>query len=236
MAGHAGHDINYIALTGALHGIGTAESPIPPLNLVGDYGGGGMLLAVGLLSAILEARESGEGQVLDVAMIDGVATLLAPYFGMVPAGNLARPSRRQPARRRRTLLRRLRHRRRPPLRGRRDGAEVLRRTLRSPRRRRAARRRQPAAPGPPTARRWPHASRSRPRDEWEQILDSPGCCATPVLSLSEAPRHPHLVARETFLDLDGSTAARAGPAFLPHRPARAVVAVAARRPHPRAAG
>ena len=86
LAGHAGHDINYIALTGALHGIGTAESPLPPLNLVGDYGGGGMLLAVGLLSAILEARESGEGQVLDVAMVDGVATLLAPYFGMVPEG------------------------------------------------------------------------------------------------------------------------------------------------------
>ena len=86
LAGHAGHDINYLALTGALHGIGTAESPVPPLNLVGDYGGGGMLLAVGLLSAILEARESGEGQVLDVAMVDGVATLLAPYFGMVPAG------------------------------------------------------------------------------------------------------------------------------------------------------
>ncbi len=73
-------------LTGALHGIGTAETPLPPLNLVGDYGGGGMLLAVGLLSAILEARESGEGQVLDVAMVDGVATLLAPYFGMVPEG------------------------------------------------------------------------------------------------------------------------------------------------------
>jgi alpha-methylacyl-CoA racemase len=85
LAGHAGHDINYLALTGALHAIGTAESPIPPLNLVGDYGGG-MLLAVGLLSAILEARESGAGQVLDVAMVDGVAALLAPYFGMLPTG------------------------------------------------------------------------------------------------------------------------------------------------------
>ena len=62
-AERAGHDINYIALAGALHGIGTEDTPVPPLNLVGDYGGGGMLLAVGLLSAILEARESGEGQV-----------------------------------------------------------------------------------------------------------------------------------------------------------------------------
>src|SRR5271170_1324654 len=85
-ADRAGHDINYIALTGALHGIGTAENPVPPLNLIGDYGGGGMMLAIGLLSAILEARQSGDGQVLDVAMVDGAATLLAPYFGMVPAG------------------------------------------------------------------------------------------------------------------------------------------------------
>ena len=85
-ADRAGHDINYIALAGALHGIGTADTPVPPLNLVGDYGGGGMLLAIGLLSAMLEARQSGEGQVIDVAMVDGAATLMAPYFGMVPAG------------------------------------------------------------------------------------------------------------------------------------------------------
>ena len=85
-ADRAGHDINYIALAGALHGIGTADDPVPPLNLVGDYGGGGMLLAVGLLSAILDARESGQGQVVDVAMVDGAATLMAPYYGMVAAG------------------------------------------------------------------------------------------------------------------------------------------------------
>ena len=85
-AERAGHDINYIALTGALHGIGTAENPVPPLNLIGDYGGGGMMLAIGLLSAILEARQSGEGQVLDVAMVDGAATMMAPYYGMVHAG------------------------------------------------------------------------------------------------------------------------------------------------------
>jgi alpha-methylacyl-CoA racemase len=85
-ADRAGHDINYIALTGALHGIGTAENPVPPLNLIGDYGGGGMMLAIGLLSAILDARQSGEGQVLDVAMVDGAATMMAPYYGMVHAG------------------------------------------------------------------------------------------------------------------------------------------------------
>jgi crotonobetainyl-CoA:carnitine CoA-transferase CaiB-like acyl-CoA transferase len=85
-ADRAGHDINYIALAGALHGIGTAEAPVPPLNLVGDYGGGGMLLAVGLLSAILDARASQQGQVVDVAMVDGAAALMAPYYGMVAAG------------------------------------------------------------------------------------------------------------------------------------------------------
>ncbi len=85
-ADRAGHDINYIALAGALHGIGTADAPVPPLNLVGDYGGGGMLLAVGLLSAILDARTSQQGQVVDVAMVDGAATLMTPYYGMVAAG------------------------------------------------------------------------------------------------------------------------------------------------------
>ena len=76
LAQAAGHDINYIALSGALHGIGRPEqAPPPPLNLIGDYGGGGMLLAVGVLSALLEAKSSGKGQVVDAAMVDGAATL-----------------------------------------------------------------------------------------------------------------------------------------------------------------
>jgi alpha-methylacyl-CoA racemase len=79
-------------VSGPLRGVrilmmgGSESTPVPPLNLVGDYGGGGMLLALGLLSALLEARQSGEGQVIDVAMVDGAAALMAPYFGMVPAG------------------------------------------------------------------------------------------------------------------------------------------------------
>src|SRR5580658_10422488 len=79
----AGHDINYIALTGALHAIGRAgECPPPPLNLIGDFGGGGMLLAVGILAGILEAKRSGKGQVVDAAMTDGAALLMAIIYGM----------------------------------------------------------------------------------------------------------------------------------------------------------
>ncbi|MEM6109928.1 CaiB/BaiF CoA-transferase family protein [Mycobacterium sp. 050272] len=212
LAGHAGHDINYLALAGALHAIGTAESPIPPLNLVGDYGGGAMLLAVGLLSAILEARESGEGQVLDVAMVDGVATLLAPYFGMLRAGTWR--DRRQD-----NLL---------------DGAAHFYGAY-------ATADEQHVAVGamepkfyaelcdrlgvdvpqdddePATwpAHRAALAARfaEMSRGEWEILLDSPGCCATPVLSLSEAPRHPHLAARETFIAVDGVIQPAPAPRF-----------------------
>jgi alpha-methylacyl-CoA racemase len=218
LAGHAGHDINYIALTGALHGIGTAETPLPPLNLVGDYGGGGMLLAVGLVSAILEARESGQGQVLDVAMVDGVATLLAPYFGMVPEGTWR-------DRREDNLL---------------DGAAHFYGAYSTADGRHVAvgamepkfyaelcerlgvdvphDNDQPAAWA---AHRAKLAARfaEKTRDEWERILDSPGCCATPVLSLSEAPQHPHLVARETFIDVDGVTQPAPAPRFSRKRPA-----------------
>lgn len=217
LAGHAGHDINYIALAGALHGIGTAESPVPPLNLVGDYGGGGMLLAVGLLSAILEARESGTGQVLDVAMVDGVATLLAPYFGMVPAGTWR-------DRRHANLL---------------DGAAHFygvyatadgghfavgamepkfyaelcdRLGVDVPH--------DDDAPAAWAAHRATLAARfaEKPSREWERLLDAPGCCATPVLSLSEAPRHPHLAARKTFIEVDGITQPAPAPRFSRTRP------------------
>jgi alpha-methylacyl-CoA racemase len=212
LAGHAGHDINYIALTGALHGIGTAESPIPPLNLVGDYGGGGMLLAVGLLSAILEARESGAGQVIDVAMVDGAATLMAPYFGMVPAGTWR--DRRQD-----NLL---------------DGAAHFYGVYStSDGGHMAVGAMEPKfyaelceglgvtvphdddEPSKWAAHRAALAARfaEKPRDEWERLLGTAGCCATPVLSLTEAPRHPHNVARQTFIDVDGITQPAPAPRF-----------------------
>jgi alpha-methylacyl-CoA racemase len=218
LAGQAGHDINYIALTGALHGIGTAESPVPPLNLVGDYGGGGMLLAVGLLSAILEARQSGEGQVLDVAMVDGTATLLAPYFGMVPAGTWR-------DRRADNLLDGAAHF--YGVYGTADGQHVAVGAL-EPKfyaelcdRLGVSVPHDDVQPATWAAHRAMLAARfaEKTRDEWEQILSSPGCCVTPVLSLAEATRHPHLVARGTFVDIDGITQPAPAPRFSRTRPA-----------------
>ncbi|MET0987044.1 MAG: CaiB/BaiF CoA-transferase family protein [Steroidobacteraceae bacterium] len=82
----AGHDINYIALTGALHAIGPKSEPVPPLNLVGDYGGGGMLLAFGVCAALVESIRTGKGQVIDAAMCDGAALLMAPFYTMLASG------------------------------------------------------------------------------------------------------------------------------------------------------
>src|SRR5579872_7051346 len=82
----AGHDINYIALVGALHAIGTAEKPVPPLNLVGDFGGGALYLAFGLMAGVIHARATGQGQVIDCAMTDGAASLMSMFYGMTAAG------------------------------------------------------------------------------------------------------------------------------------------------------
>ena len=89
MAQSAGHDINYISLAGVLHAIGrrNGEAPVPPLNLVGDFGGGGMFLAFGVVCALLEAQKSGRGQVVDAAMVDGAAYLMGPMFGLFAQGS-----------------------------------------------------------------------------------------------------------------------------------------------------
>ncbi|EJO88017.1 alpha-methylacyl-CoA racemase [Mycobacterium colombiense CECT 3035] len=218
LAGHAGHDINYLALTGALHAIGTAESPVPPLNLVGDYGGGGMLLAVGLLSAILEARESGAGQILDVAMVDGVAALLAPYFGMLAAGTWR--DRRQD-----NLLDGAAHFYGAYATA--DGGHIAVGAMEPKFYAELCARLDVDVPhddGDPAAwaaHRDALAARfaERTRDEWERLLDAPGCCATPVLSLAEAPQHPHNAARQTFIKLDGITQPAPAPRFSRTRPA-----------------
>src|SRR5579859_6567634 len=88
----AGHDLNYIALTGALHAIGRAgQKPTPPLNLVGDYGGGALYLVTGLLAAILSARSTGAGQVVDAAMVDGALSLMTPIYAMAAGGRMPGP-------------------------------------------------------------------------------------------------------------------------------------------------
>ncbi|MCA6330709.1 MAG: CoA transferase, partial [Phenylobacterium sp.] len=83
----AGHDMNYIAITGALHAIGTEDKPVPPLNLVGDFGGGALYLAFGILAGVIKARETGEGQVIDCAMSDGAASLMAMFYGFKASGS-----------------------------------------------------------------------------------------------------------------------------------------------------
>ena len=86
LANAAGHDINYIALTGALHAIGTGDKPIPPLNLVGDFGGGALYLAFGMMAGVIHARATGQGQVIDAAMTDGAASLLSMFYGFRALG------------------------------------------------------------------------------------------------------------------------------------------------------
>ena len=105
LAQAAGHDINYIALAGALHAVGRpGEKPVPPLNLIGDFGGGGMLLAFGMVCGLLEAQRSGQGQVIDAAMIDGAAALMAPFFRPGRHGPVYGSARDEYARRRSALL------------------------------------------------------------------------------------------------------------------------------------
>ena len=197
-----GHDVNYIGLTGALHAIGPAGAdPVVPINLIGDFGGGGMLMAVGILSALVAARTSGRGQVVDAAMVDGSALLLAMTYGFLGQGlwtdergvnlldggapfyGVYRCS---------------------------DGRHVAVGAL-EPQFYAALVRVLGLADDPAFAAqhdryRWP-AMRARltalfaerSRDEWAGVFAGQGACVTPVLSLTEAVSHPHIVARDVFL-------------------------------------
>jgi alpha-methylacyl-CoA racemase len=205
LAARAGHDLNYIALTGALHAIGARDAPpVPPLTLVGDFGGGGMVLAFGVLAAVLEAQRSGRGQVFDAAMADGAAYLMAAYYGLAKAG-LWHEQRES-----NTL----------------DGAAPWYACYRTKDDRFVAVAAIEARfyaelldklglagtplPGPHDESRWPElkarvAERfaTRTRDEWEAVFAGSDACVTPVLSIAEAPLHPHNVARGTFQVREG---------------------------------
>ena len=207
----AGHDINYIALAGALHAVGTPETPVPPLNLLGDYGGGGMLLAVGLLSAILESRRSGVGQVVDVAMYDGAAMLMTVFYGLFAEG-------RWEDRRHANVI---------------DGAAHYYRTYDTADGQHFAvgavepqfyaelcARLGVDVPQEDTLEAWAaHGDtmaarfREKTRAEWEDELVTPQSCASPVLGLAEAPDHPHSRARGTFVTVDGVAQPAPAPRF-----------------------
>ncbi len=212
----AGHDINYIALAGALEPIGRAGGPPhPPLNLVGDFGGGGMYLAFGMVCGILEARSSGQGQVVDAAMVDGAASLINMIWGMRATGYWG------------------------PERGTNlldtgshfydvyecsDGtyvsigsiepqfyAELLELSGLGA---------QDDLPAQMDRDQWPALSdrlaeifRSKTRDEWCEIMEHTDVCFAPVLSPEEAAEHPHNVARGTFVEVAGLTQAGPAPRF-----------------------
>jgi alpha-methylacyl-CoA racemase len=207
----AGHDINYLSLAGALHAIGPADAPVPPLNLLGDYGGGGMLLAVGLLAGLLESRRSGQGQVIDVSMYDGAALLMTVFYGLFAEGQWA-------DRRQSNLL---------------DGAAHFYRTYETADGEHfAVGAMEPQfyaelctlldvdVPQSDSVDHWAAHSRliaerfrTRTRAEWEAVLVTPQSCASPVLGLTEAPDHPHARARGTFVTVDGVVQPAPAPRF-----------------------
>lgn len=215
LAHAAGHDINYIAITGALHAIGRADdTPPPPLNLVGDFGGGGMLLAVGLLAALHETGRSGRGQVVDAAMTDGTALLSAFTYGMKALGQWNNQ-------RSENML---------------DGGAHFYDTYAcadgkfiaigaiEPQFYAELRQRcgidDPLFDGQLDAARWPllklriaDVFRTRTRDEWCDILEGTDACFAPVLDWDEAAEHPHNKARGTYVTPGGVLQPAPAPRF-----------------------
>ena len=216
-ANSAGHDINYIALAGALAHFGRAgEAPVPPLNMVGDFGGGGMLLAYGVVCALLEAQRSGAGQVVDAAMVDGSAILMSMFWGFknigmhdenargtnmldtgahfydvykcsdgkyVSIGSIEPQFYAQ-------LLQ---------LTGLASDAEFANQQDRSML--------------PKLKKRLTDVFATKSQSEWSQIMEGTDVCFAPVLTMSEAAKHPHNVARETFIKVDGVVQPAPAPRF-----------------------
>jgi alpha-methylacyl-CoA racemase len=217
LAGEPGHDINYIALAGALGAIGpSGGDPVVPLNLVGDMGGGGLLLALGVVAALLHASTTGEGQVVDAAMTDGTALQLAGVYGLLARGHWH-------DRRGANVL---------------DGAAPFYRTYRCADDRHVAvgclepqfyaellrvleladsplfTDQYEVPSWPAMASRLSEIFATRPRDEWAATFEAQGACVTPVLSLGEAVRYPHNLARGTYvLDAGGVVQPAPAPRF-----------------------
>ena len=215
LAQAAGHDINYIALAGVLHAIGRKdEAPVPPLNLVGDFGGGGMFLAFGVVCALLEAQKSGKGQVVDAAMVDGSAYLMALMYGMFSRGSWIDERGANPidggapwydvyetkdgkylavgaieARFYQELLERLGL----------AGSDLPKQHDRK---------------GWPVLRQaFAQVIGQRTRAEWERVFEGSDACVAPVLSLAEVEHHPHNKVRGTFQRRDGVLQPAPAPRF-----------------------
>lgn len=215
LAQAAGHDINYISVAGALGAMGYADRPpAPPLNLVGDFGGGAMYLLSGILAALLERANSGRGQVVDAAMTDGTASLLSPFFGLM-AMNMWTTDRQA---------------------NKLDGgahyygsyscsdgryisvgsiepqfyALLLEKCGIEDEEFQAQ---QDQSAWPLLRERLASIFRTKSRDEWCALMEGSDVCFAPVLDLGEAPSHPHNVARATYVEFDGVTQPAPAPRF-----------------------
>lgn len=215
LAQSAGHDINYLALTGALDAIGRqGQPPTPPLALLGDFAGGGLYLALGILAALLERTRSGQGQVIDAAMVDGVASLSTAFFGLAAAGVWR-------AERGVNLIdsgapfydvyacRDGRYVSIGPLE--RKFFEKLLALLDLPPA--LVQQQSDRAQWPALRQRLSTAFSQRTRDEWCALLEGTDACFAPVLSFEEAPAHAHMQARGTFIEIDGVSQPAAAPRF-----------------------
>ena len=214
LAPRAGHDIDYAAIAGALHTVGRPDDPPPPpVNYLADFGGGGTFLAIGVLAALLERERSGQGQVVDTAMVDGAASLTAFLHGLLALGGWS-------TQRGTNLL---------------DGGAPYYDTYRcADGRFLAIGALEPAFFAELCERlgldpeawpqhdrdAWPDQKRelaaviaTRPRDEWVALFADSDACVAPVLDLEEAPRHPHNVARDAFVDVAGVTQPAPAPRF-----------------------
>lgn len=210
----AGHDLNYIALSGALHAIGPHEQPVVPLNLVGDFGGGAMLLVAGVLSAVIHARSTGKGQVVDAAMTDGSALLMSMMYGFKAAGHWKDE-------RASNML---------------DGGAHFYGTYRCSDGKWIAigsiepqfyallveksgiegldmTTQRDSKTWPALRSRFEQIFSLRSRDEWCALMEGTDVCFAPVLSMTEAPTHPHNQARQTFCEIEGVIQPSPAPRF-----------------------
>jgi len=220
LAGIAGHDLDYIALTGVLDAIGREGAPpTPPLNLVADFGGGALYLAFGLVSALLEAQRSGAGQVVDAAMVDGAASLMTLFHGLAAAGRHGAPRGEnlldsgapwyevyQCADGRWLAVAAVEARFRSALYA---GLGLD----------------EAALPDQDDPAHWPAIKRliagriaTKSQREWCAQLDGSDACIAPVLTLAEAPEHPHHRARGTYIEIDGLVQPAPAPRFSRTRP------------------